>query len=697
MSTRNVVSSVKEVVHIKAKLAFGADRDSYKNFAIDPNITNFRLFLGILSKCFNILSDFTVSYLASDDYGEQFYLPLQSDWDLDAAILTSSDPALRIKVMVKKISPDHSDWDIVVPADVYNDTRKVLCQLSSQPSSITAKRTSSQNASVFSSFTQRFSQTVANVQRAIGMKMDNTTTLRSHKPPMSDVEFRLCLDGVGRLIQPEKFYWGVYCGGLDANLRKVGWRLLLSVFPAETTGQERISLLESKTRQYASLRQAWKMAYAQGRLSEEQLATLASVSIDVVRTDWTNPYYLGEENRFRVCQLFDLLATYCIYHPNVGYNQGMSDLASPLLVIQSEEAPAYLCFCSLMKRVKSNFHSSEQSGLMTKIRHLHDLLVYTDPHLAHFLRMHGLSDMYFTQRWIMLELKREFCFPDCLRLFEIQWATVALVRALSQTENHVSNSKSEGYLVLAEQTLVFPSNPLHANTMSMAYPSGYTSRDVSLINSLIGSPYVVRLSGSSRPVLSRLASDDITRCVPSPENFYSNDPQVCSAADPCAADVDAGSSHSDSDSSFAGLLRPAASSNNVSTLGLDSLSGDDGSHGKTQCVRRRAHRADPAPVVSDLTRYGSVRSIKPVTRLPTPDKFGQGNPFLLFLCLSLLLEYREDLLATVNEASDMIAFYQRKSKQHNLSRVLTRARSHFSAYLAEQKWTLDGCIPFRFL
>ncbi|KAF8565386.1 TBC1 domain family member [Paragonimus westermani] len=205
MSTCNVDSSVKEVVRIRAKLAFGTNRDSYKNFAIDPNITNFRLFLGILSKCFNILSDFTVSYLAADDYGEQFYLPLQSDWDLDAAILTSSDPALRIKVMVKKVSPDHSDWDIVVPADVYNDTRKILCQLTSQPSSTPAKQTNSQNASVFSTFTQRLSQTVANVQRAIGMKMDNTATVRPHKPPLSDAEFRLCLDGVGRLIQPEKF------------------------------------------------------------------------------------------------------------------------------------------------------------------------------------------------------------------------------------------------------------------------------------------------------------------------------------------------------------------------------------------------------------------------------------------------------------------------------------------------------------
>ncbi|TPP56562.1 hypothetical protein FGIG_10334 [Fasciola gigantica] len=138
---------------------------------------------------------------------------------------------------------------------------------------------------------------------------------------MTDVEFRLYLDNVGCVTRLKQLCWDIFRGGLQPELRKVGWRILLSVFPSDTTGQERISLLETKTRQYLAMKETWKRAYVQGQLTEKQLATLAAVSIDVVRTDWTNDYYCGEKNRYRVCQLFDVLATYSIYHPNVGYSQ----------------------------------------------------------------------------------------------------------------------------------------------------------------------------------------------------------------------------------------------------------------------------------------------------------------------------------------------------------------------------------------
>ena len=42
--------------------------------------------------------DFTISYLATDDTGEDVYLSLLSDWDLDAAFVSASDPSLRLKV-----------------------------------------------------------------------------------------------------------------------------------------------------------------------------------------------------------------------------------------------------------------------------------------------------------------------------------------------------------------------------------------------------------------------------------------------------------------------------------------------------------------------------------------------------------------------------------------------------------------------
>lgn len=51
----------------------------------------------------------------------------------------------------------------------------------------------------------------------------------------------------------------------------------------------------------------------------------------------------------------------------------MSDLASPLLVIQKDEAQAYICFCSLMSRIRGNF-SPDGSAMMMQFRHLALLL-----------------------------------------------------------------------------------------------------------------------------------------------------------------------------------------------------------------------------------------------------------------------------------------------------------------------------------
>jgi hypothetical protein len=45
--------------------------------------------------------DFTISYLATDDTGEEVYLSLLSDWDLDAAFFGASNPVLRLKVDVR--------------------------------------------------------------------------------------------------------------------------------------------------------------------------------------------------------------------------------------------------------------------------------------------------------------------------------------------------------------------------------------------------------------------------------------------------------------------------------------------------------------------------------------------------------------------------------------------------------------------
>lgn len=58
-----------------------------RKFSVDPQITSLEVLQSILIKAFDIKSDFTLSYRTADDYGQEIYLPLLSDWDLDAAFL----------------------------------------------------------------------------------------------------------------------------------------------------------------------------------------------------------------------------------------------------------------------------------------------------------------------------------------------------------------------------------------------------------------------------------------------------------------------------------------------------------------------------------------------------------------------------------------------------------------------------------
>ena len=77
----------------------------------------------------------------------------------------------------------------------------------------------------------------------------------------------------------------MYLGGIEPSLRKVAWRILLNIYPAEVTGRERIALLSSKIAKYERMKQTWKEAYRQGRLTRPQLEAIALASVDVVRTD----------------------------------------------------------------------------------------------------------------------------------------------------------------------------------------------------------------------------------------------------------------------------------------------------------------------------------------------------------------------------------------------------------------------------
>ncbi|XP_074538487.1 TBC1 domain family member 25 [Halichoeres trimaculatus] len=82
---------------------------------------------------------------------------------------------------------------------------------------------------------------------------------------------------------------------------------------------------------------------------------------------------------------------------------------------------------------------------------------------------------------------------------------------------------------------------------------------------------------------------------------------------------------------------------------------------------------------------GETTSIKPCS-LPPPQEFGKGNPFMLFLCLSILLEHRDHIIKNSFDYNELAMHFDRLVRRHNLSRVLQRAKALFADYLQSEVW-----------
>ena len=250
--------------------------------------------------------------------------------------------------------------------------------------------------------------------------------LRPVKPPMSDMEFHNYLDNAGHMVRPNEFRLSIYQGGIEASLRRVAWRHLLNIYPADMSANERYTYMKRKEEEYRRLREEWRVRFKNNTATEEVKYVASMVKKDVLRTDRGHAFYKGSgdtDDNENTLALFHLLVTYALTHPDVSYCQGMSDLASPILLTQKDEGQAYICFCALMQRLRENF-TVEGNAIMNKFKHLTDLLSMYDPILLHYLQQNSAGDMFFCYRWFLLEMKREFPFSDALYVMEVMWATL---------------------------------------------------------------------------------------------------------------------------------------------------------------------------------------------------------------------------------------------------------------------------------
>ncbi|CAD6222570.1 GSCOCG00001032001-RA-CDS [Cotesia congregata] len=386
--------SPREAVRVKVKKCETRHQPEYRKFSVDPQITSIEVLQSILIKAFDIKGEFTVSYRAIDDYGSETYLFLLSDWDLDAAFISASEPYLYLQVNLKP----------------FGESGDCGCDWEQSSRELTIKQESGfpyKTPKLPGLIMNKVEKTFNMVQRALGNLGEESSqqNIQPPRPPLTDAEFRKFLDPIGQVIHSKELRAVIYFGGIEPSLRKVVWKHILNVYPDGMSGRERMDYMKRKAQEYQSLRERWKSLMQKGQNVGDLSYVTSMVRKDVLRTDRHHKFYGGSDDNQNIASLFNILTTYALNHPSVSYCQGMSDLASPLLVIMRDEAQAYICLCALMRRLKDNF-MLDGIAMTTKFTHLAE------------------DDLLFCYRWLLLEMKREFALEDALRMLEVLWAAL---------------------------------------------------------------------------------------------------------------------------------------------------------------------------------------------------------------------------------------------------------------------------------
>jgi len=181
----------------------------------------------------------------------------------------------------------------------------------------------------------------------------------------------------------------IFKGGLTGGARPFAWKQLL--------GYDSIKNPEEK---YKTLRAQWEGLTAE---QEEYCTTLRErrslIAKDVTRTD---PTRLNED---QIQRLSDLLTTYCIYDQDIGYVQGMSDIAVVILDIYPDDIDAFWVFAKFMYRIRGNFEKS-QEAIKRQFEALRRILAFTDGEMVRFLDRKESGHMFFCFPWFLILFRR---------------------------------------------------------------------------------------------------------------------------------------------------------------------------------------------------------------------------------------------------------------------------------------------------
>lgn len=78
-----------------------------------------------------------------------------------------------------------------------------------------------------------------------------------------------------------------------------------------------------------------------------------------------------------------------------------------------------------------------------------------------------------------------------------------------------------------------------------------------------------------------------------------------------------------------------------------------------------------------------TESVKTSSLLPPPNEFGGGNPFLMFLCITLLMQHRDHIISKGMDYNEMAMHFDKMVRKHNVIRVLNQARQMYARYIKQ--------------
>ncbi|KRX36588.1 TBC1 domain family member 25 [Trichinella murrelli] len=669
--SKKLVSSKLDVYSFGTKFE-GTVLQETKDLFVSYDQLNNEHLRDVVKEVFSIKSDFVISYLISDD---------------DA----NKPQALNLKVSVKSVEDlDLDDWEIL-------DCDEVLAVDQSFGKNCAGGRLNVNSA--FGAALIKLFQPSSRKSRAYSWSLSKT--------PLTLAKYNEYLDSEGRIILLSQFRLRIFQGGCEPRLRRIVWPILLGVFPAGLTSAQRHACMLQLRRVYFHLRHSWYQRLPKVRA--EMRWMMNSIRKDVIRTDREHPFYAGDEwSNAGLTSLFNILTTYALFHPQVSYCQGMGDLVSPLLVVLGDEALAYVCFCAMMKRLSRNFAFDGQA-MANKFHDLAQLIHYYDEKFSAYLTEVHANDLLFCYRWLLLDLKREFKFDHSLIVMEVIWASTLSPPVQEQVElfdrqlaifcrlNTVRDKKmitgsNRSSCSHASKWKIINCRPAH-----LAADSTVLRMQLNCWKNSHTSKTIQNFSPKCRFAYADLQCNTNELTVDDGQYWLDNSQwkNACTSSVQFAKEV--WSSESDNDEErdqlddvvegncccqlTLGRIQemlykldfPKENSEFLSTTN-GSLSSSTSSSSVLSCADAPSHHTSNQDCLKETENCGSN---------DVNQKLSSDKPFLIFICMTLILQHRNLIMRKRMDINDMTMFFDNQMKHYNVKKILRLARRRFADYFQD--------------